>query len=35
MAEFCHPLTFGVVIAQHQYTWSELISGTAKLSRPN
>ncbi|MCA9859613.1 MAG: TIGR03560 family F420-dependent LLM class oxidoreductase [Thermomicrobiales bacterium] len=26
MAEFRHPLTFGVVIAQHQYTWPELIS---------
>ena len=26
MAEFRHPLTFGVVIAQHQYTWPELVS---------
>ena len=26
MAEFRHPLSFGVVIAQHQYTWPELVS---------
>jgi F420-dependent oxidoreductase-like protein len=26
MAEFQHPLSFGVVIAQHQYTWPELVS---------
>ena len=26
MGEYQHPLTFGVVIAQHQYTWPELVS---------
>ncbi len=26
MAAHRHPLSFGVVIAQHQYTWSELVS---------
>jgi alkanesulfonate monooxygenase SsuD/methylene tetrahydromethanopterin reductase-like flavin-dependent oxidoreductase (luciferase family) len=26
MAEVRHPLSFGVVIAQHQYTWPELVS---------
>ena len=26
MAAHRHPLTFGVVIAQHQYTWPELVS---------
>jgi F420-dependent oxidoreductase-like protein len=26
MADHRHPLTFGVVIAQHQYTWDELVS---------
>lgn len=26
MAEFRHPLSFGVVIAQHQYTWDELVA---------
>lgn len=26
MAAHRHPLTFGVVIAQHQYTWAELVS---------
>lgn len=26
MAENRHPLSFGVVIAQHQYTWPELVS---------
>jgi F420-dependent oxidoreductase-like protein len=26
MAEYRHPLSFGVVIAQHQYTWPELVA---------
>ena len=26
MAELRHPISFGVVIAQHQYTWPELVS---------